>query len=324
LFRAYVVSLSVKIDIVQANFSERLNMLLINVLDQVMMERDLQPITESQYRKAITEYSSFLGRAATVSDLCYTEINRWLKSMKGTLDPVTIVNRKKGLTVVWNYLAELGQTEYYHSKRLFTPKVPPKPVVSWSIRDFDILVAAARNVRGEYHGIPNNQMLHAWLWVGFDTAFRPSDMHCITWDSVDFKACCIAKTQHKTGVPHRAQLSTTSLKALKAIMAPARELVFPLKKDELRYPLEYLYREAAKIGFVKIQGRSIGTLRRLHATIQYEDHGASVAAESLGHVGGTRTVMRSYVDHRSRRQGRLPRHESNRDKPTERSDGSGK
>ena len=152
-------------------------------------------------------------------------------------------------------------------------------------------------------------MLLAWLWVGMDTAFRPSDMREIRWDQVDFGTQSITLSQHKTRYVHRACISDESVRALKAIQLPSRQVVFPITKDQIRYPLKKLYNEAAKLGFVKTPGRSIGTLRRLHATIQYEDYGAAVAAESLGHVGGTRTVYKSYIDHRSRRQGRLPRHE---------------
>ena len=284
-------------------------MLLINALDQVVMERDLEKITEGQYRKSIAEYSTYLGRGAELSDLNYPKINEWLKSMKGRLQPQTIANRKKGITVVWNHLAELGKIEHYHSRRLFSPKPNPKPVVSWTIDDFKILLQAATRVIGECEDIPNSKLLVAWLWVGLDTAFRPSDMREIRWDQVCFVSRSISLTQHKTRHPHRACVSDESILAMQAIQLPKRELVFPIGKDQIRYPLKKLYAEAAKLGFIKTPGRSIGTLRRMHATIQYEDYGAAVAAESLGHVGGTRTVYKSYIDHRSRRQGRLPRHE---------------
>ncbi len=281
---------------------------LMQVLDQIMMERDLEKITESQYRKSIEHYSAFLGRPAEIADLSYSQINAWLKSLKDDLDSTTIVNRKKGLTVVWNHLAEIGKIEHYHSRRLFSPKVEVKPVVSWTLTDFYLLTKATENVTGEYHGLPNSAVLLAWLWVGLDTAFRPSDMRGIRWSQIDLDTKSITLRQHKTGYVHRGRLSPESIVALAAIQLPIRDLVFPITKDEIRYPLNQLFREAAKLGFVKTAGRSIGTLRRLHATLQYEDHGAAVAAESLGHVGGTRTVYRSYIDHRSRQQGRIPRH----------------
>lgn len=289
-------------------------MFLINALNQVMMERDLQPITEGQYRKSIDEYSHYLGRAAELADLSYDQINRWLKSLKGQFDATTIINRKKGLTVVWNHLAELGKVEHYHARRLFTPKVAEKPVVSWSIDEFNMLLKAAESVTGQYHGIPNSKMLIAWLWVGLDTAFRPSDMREMLWKQIDYRSRCITLTQHKTRYIHRGEIGPEAIDGLKAITAPERDKVFPITRDQIRYPLKKLYKEAATLGFVKTPGRSIGTLRRTHATIQYEDYGAAVAAESLGHVGGTRTVYRSYIDHRSRRQGRLPRHAEKKDR----------
>ena len=124
-------------------------MFLMQVLDQVMMERDLEPITESQYRKSIEQYSAFLGREAQIADLRYAEINLWLKSLKGKLDATTIVNRKKGLTVVWNHLAEIGEIEHYHSRRLFSPKIRIKPVVSWTLHDFEKLIHATQRVKGD-------------------------------------------------------------------------------------------------------------------------------------------------------------------------------
>lgn len=283
-------------------------MRLADVLDDIMLERDLQPITEAQYRKSIVCFSRFLGRDAVVSDLEYLSVNSWLKSLKGQYEPVTISNRKKGITVVWNHLADLGAIEHMRQRRLFSPKTQNKPVVSWSLSEFALLVEASKDVTGAIETIPANHLIEAWLWVGFDTAFRPSDMRLIRWPEVDLRNNTIAITQHKTSVVHKACLSEESVRCLKLIQFPPRELVFPISKDQIRSPLKKLYAIAAKLGFTKTTGRSIGTLRRLHATLQYEDYGAAIAAESLGHVGGTRTVLKSYVDHRSRKQGRLPRH----------------
>ena len=291
-------------------------MFLAEVLDEVMLQRDLQPITEAQYRKSIECFSAFLQRPAEVTDLNYNSINNWLKSLKQEFEPVTIRNRKRGITVVWNYLADLGKVEHLQSRRLFCPKVVDKPVVSWTLSEFDKLVLASKKLQGTIEGMSASEFMEAWLWVGLDTAFRPSDMRLLRWSEVDLRAQCITITQHKTSVVHNACLSDESVRCLKTIRYPARDLVFPVDKDQLRSPLKKLYKIAAEVGFIKKVGRSIGTLRRLHATIQYEDHGESVAAESLGHIGGVRTVLKSYVDHRSRKQGRIPRHAENPIKST--------
>lgn len=284
-------------------------MQLISVLEEFLMERDLASITESQYRISIRDFSEYLGRDAVVDDLDYQQVNAWLKSLKERLAPVTISNRKKGITVIWNHLSQSGRVPDLNSRRMYTPKVKPKPVVSWTLSDFGLLIEAASKVEGSFDGISLSAMMEAWLWVGLDSAFRPSDMRELEWKSIDTKGKCITITQHKTSVVHRACLSDQAVESLNAIKDPKRRLVFPMGRDQIRVPLKRLYKIASNLGFTKISGRSIGTLRRLHATLQYEDFGASVAAESLGHVGGTRTVLRSYVDHRSRKQGRLPRHE---------------
>lgn len=286
------------------------SMLLSTALEQTLLERDICDTTEAQYRKSLDDFSHWLGRPATIEDLSYTEMNGWLKSLKKTLEATTINNKRKGLTVVWNYLADLQLISPYQSSRLFHAKEDRKPVVSWTISDFRLLIEATEHTQGETKGIPNSKLLLAWLWVGFDTAFRPSDMRLIKWQNVDFASKTIAIVQHKTRQPHKACLSDESIKSLESIRTPKRDLVFPVSRDEQRYPLKKLYAAAKKLGFQKLSGRSIGTLRKLHATIQYEDFGAGIAAESLGHVGGTRTVLASYVDHRSRKQGRTPRHDA--------------
>jgi integrase len=282
---------------------------LIDTLNQVLTERDLASITEQQYRKAIADYSQFLGHDATETDLDYSQINAWLRSLKPNLAPQTIRNRKKGISVVWNHLAEKGLAEYYQSRRVFSPKVVAKPVVSWTLSDYGLLIQASRCLIGFHRKIPISELLEAWLWVGLDTAFRPSDMREITWDSVSVSDKSITLSQHKTGYVHRASLSDVAIACLDRLRQYANRYVFPINRDEIRYPLKRLYLAAESLGFCKTPGRSIGTLRRLHATLQYEDFGASVAAESLGHHGGTRTVYASYIDHRSRKQGRIPRHD---------------
>jgi len=283
-------------------------MRLKDTLNELLNERDLKPITEKQYCTSIKCYSEFLGREAEVKDLQYTQLNDWLKSLKGRFQPTTIANRKKGISVVWNHLAEKGIVASYEPKRVFCPKKATSPVVSWTLDEFYVLLQAAKLLEGKTHGIPTREFMTAWLWVGLDTAFRPSDMRNMQWASVDFKSTSITLVQSKTSKTHRARISEESIAALYAIRLPVRKLVFPVTKDQMRYPLQRLYAIAKKLGFSKLYGRSIGTLRRTHATLQYEDHGAAVAAESLGHVGGVRTVYASYIDHRSIEQGRIPRH----------------
>jgi integrase len=82
--------------------------------------------------------------------------------------------------------------------------------------------------------------------------------------------------------------------------------VFPLSKSGVRRIELILFETAAKLGFRRMRGQGLGCLRKSHATQVYTAEGESAAAESLGHVSGTRTVRRHYIDSRSIKSGRLP------------------
>lgn len=279
-------------------------MYLTKILDQVLTERDLAPITEKQYRKSIADYSGFWGHPARWKDLNYPSLNAWLRSMKGKLEPQTIRNKTKGISVVWNQVARNGKFNPYHPTKVYKPKVTQKPVVSWTIPELKILLSASDNVKQT----DAPKILRALLLVGYDTALRPSDLRLIQWDQIDFTTSTVTLSQSKTKRVHTAMLGIESISALKLIQMPARKKIFPLTKDQMRRLTDKLFAEAEKLDFHRRKGQAIGTLRKLHATVQYEDHGASVAAESLGHVGGIRTVLKHYVDARSIKTGRLPRH----------------
>lgn len=280
-------------------------MYLSKILDQVLTERDLTRSTENQYRKSIKDYSHYLGWPASEKDLTYSQLNSWLRSLKGKLEPQTIRNKTKGISVVWNQLARRNhKVKPYHHELVYKPVVFQKPVYSWTLDELKTLLAASSNVQQ----VNAPKLLRALLRVGYDTALRPSDLRLVQWTQVDFKSMTITLSQSKTKRVHTAMLSLEAVEALKDIQSLGGKKIFNLSKDQMRRLGDKLFAEAAKLGFCRRKGQAIGTLRKLHATVQYEDHGASVAAESLGHVGGTRTVLKHYVDARSIRTGRLPRH----------------
>jgi integrase len=101
-------------------------------------------------------------------------------------------------------------------------------------------------------------------------------------------------------------MSESLLVRLERIKEPSRTLVFPLSKSGIRRLELILFKTAESLGFRRIRGQGLGTLRKSHATEIYKRDGESAAAESLGHVGGTRTVRQHYIDARSIKAGRLP------------------
>lgn len=290
-------------------------MKLRNVLDSVLGERVLEKITADQYERSLRYYERYLGRPATTKDLEPDLINKWLRQMsvdgKG---PTTIGNYRLGLLVLWNHLSEIGKMDPYHPRRIRKPKAPERPTEAWPIDQIQILVEAAKQVRGKLRGgMPGCDLLVAWVWVGMDTALRPGDLRLVQWSQVDLVKRTITLSQHKTRQPHAALLGPESVDALRAIekWTDSTNRVFPIGKSGVHKWEKKLYAIATKNGFGRKKGQGLGTLRKTHATEVYLEHGAAAAAESLGHVGGVRTVKKHYIDARSLRVGYLPRRPGN-------------
>jgi integrase len=278
------------------------------LLRQVERDADLERCTYDQYSRVIRKLGEHLERPATTDDLTITIVNAFLASLKDKgLTGTTIRNYRAAMTRIWNSAVLLELCPPYDSRRLRAPKVHRRPVQSWTVSQVLILIDAASSITERLHcGLQAKDLLAAWIRVGYDTGLRPSDMRLLRWIDVDINAATAVITQHKTHTPHVARLSPQAVSLLLRIESPARPLVFPLTKGGMRRIELLLYRIAASLGFRRIRGQGLGTLRKVHATQIYERDGEHAAAESLGHTGGTRTVRQCYIDHRAMRSGRLP------------------
>ena len=283
-------------------------MILPEIVRQIARECDLERCTTDQYERAVRKFGEFLVRTPTVSDLRIDSVNEFLTHLKDIgKSGATIRKYRVAITRVWNLAVERGFAQPYDHRRLRSPKIQRKPVRAWSLSQIKILTDAAAMLPGMLRcGIPIGDLLRAWVRVGYDTGLRPIDLRMLEWSAIDLAAGRLGIVQHKTGRPHNARLSPTSIAALDAISSPSRSHVFPLSKGGMRRLELKLFDLARRLGFRRNRGQGLGTLRKTHATQIYEQEGEYAAAESLGHVGGTRTVRANYIDSRSIRQGRLP------------------
>lgn len=280
---------------------------LSKAIDCLVMECDLQPCTIQQYRLAISRFSSWLGHPGTTNDLTTENVNGFLVDLQKRFTARTVRNYRVCITRIWNYLSETEGLAGYNPRRLRRPKIESKPVTSWSCDQVAILIASTESLDYRLRcGLTERDFLAAWIKVGYDTGLRPIDLRLLRWIDIDFDHNSISITQHKTKNVHTAVLGKESIEALKSIRSPVRELVFPMSKGGLRRLEVKLFSLATRYGFQRSRGQGIGTLRKTHATEIYKTQGENAAAESLGHVGGVRTVRASYIDHRAVRHGRLP------------------
>lgn len=281
---------------------------LDQLLTQIVMENDLDSTTVEQYKRTLKKFNELLGRPSDVSDLTVETVNRFIASLRAAgRSGTTCRNYKVSLTRVWNYAVRHQLAEPYCSARLMSPKIIKKPVICWTPDQVAQLVAVALQLPGKLRcGLPNNTFLAAYINVGYDTGLRPIDMRLLCWSNIDMDNGAVSVTQNKTKNPHVGRLQHTSIECLERIRNPFRDKVFPVGKGGMRKLELKLFALAKEMGFRRCRGQGLGTLRKTHATVIYERDGENAAAESLGHVGGTRTVRASYIDSRSIKTGRLP------------------
>lgn len=270
---------------------------LAQLLSQQCAERPVARITEEQYSRAIRCYSRFLGRPAEVADLETGRANEWLAAVAKRAAPRTILNRKRGLTAVWNYATDRGLAPAYESRRLRRVRIPRGVVEAWSIDQVEALFAAAQALPGSTAcGIPAALLMSAVCSIAYETGIRPSDWRRITWESIDFQKRTARFTQHKTGFVHVVGFSVLTGELLERLRAYGRERVVPVGAGSIRrWEVQLFALAASRFGFARRAGQGIGTLRKCHATAVYLQSGESAAAASLGHVSGTAVATQYYI-----------------------------
>ncbi|HBE68827.1 MAG TPA: hypothetical protein DDW52_11835 [Planctomycetaceae bacterium] len=282
---------------------------LLEMAEQIISENDLDQMTEKQYRRSMRRLGEFLGRTPEIEDLTYDCMNKflaWLADVRGN-SRVTVKSYRSGVTRVWNYAAMLGLCDFYDRRRLKSPKLSYGPPVAWNPEAINALLRGAQKVEGELRcGIKASDMLCAWILVGYQSGMRPIDLRLLKWESIDFDRKIIQITQNKTGKPHTACFDDVCSAALKAISKPKREHVFPLKKWGMRRWTLILFDAAEEFGFRHTFRQGLGVLRKSHGTEVCRQSGLHVAAESLGHVSGSRIARAHYVAPEALRPGTLP------------------
>lgn len=282
---------------------------LTQAVDQIAMECDLAKSTISQYRKAATRYSEYIGHPADAADLTGPRLNEFIAHLQQLrLRNTTASNYRRALCRIWNFLTQTEEKPSYEIRRLRRPKAEEEPVIAWSLDDLRLLLASCEQFgdRKLRNGIAVRSYFRALLLTAYDTGLRPSDLFIVRWTQYDPASRSITLIQHKTSKPHIVFLADETVAAIEEIRGD-REKVFPLTWGGVRRWMERIFQSAAPKGFVRIPGKNLGTLRKTNATEIYVVDGEAAAAESLGHTSGTRIARKHYIDHRARRQYSIPK-----------------
>lgn len=280
------------------------------ILAEILADAELGRSTTTQYLRSERCFAKFLGRETTTDDLTHDNLNcflAWLTTER-RLSGYAVKGYRRAICRIWNRASLNDECAPYNARKIKQPKCEPKRVRAWAPEQVAILLEACKPLSGTLNcGLPASIWLRALILVAYDTGLRPSDLRKLKWSDVDLARGTVILCQNKTGNMHTAAIGDESIKALRDIVLPARDSVFVLDKWGIRRWELILFEVAEPLGFRRDFGQALGTLRKTHATEIFREHGLEAAAQSLGHVGGSRTAKAHYVDSAAMHVPRLPR-----------------
>lgn len=201
--------------------------LLSSLAADYARQRDLRLASRQQHVYTLHNFERFLGRSATLADLCDDTVNRWIDWLRTQpLEPESIKSRRRNLLTLWRAAAEAGAVP--PPGRISKVKVPPKMPRAWSQSELSLLLATAA---GKHKRMSQHRAAHwcafwrALILVGYYSGLRLDDLVNLRFDQID-AAGSLVVAQRKTGDPISCLLPADALAALAAIRLPKRRRIF--------------------------------------------------------------------------------------------------
>lgn len=193
-------------------------MILSDYATSYLLSRDVCADYARLIRTYIARLDSWLGHPATI-DLDADTINRWLIHVSASgLAPKTVRGHRQAVITLLRAAEEDGLRGPLG--RVRRPKVPRKPPVAWSVDEVRRLLEACKGIHGfcSRTGCQRSTLLEATFRLCWDSGARIGDVLRFRWDDL-YDDGRLVWTQHKTGVPHRARLSASTMDALQRLHA---------------------------------------------------------------------------------------------------------
>ena len=132
--------------------------------------RGRSPESVRLLRHAITQFSRFLGRQATLDDLEDLVVSQWLTAMAGKKSPNSVARERSGILALWNLAQGRGLVK-------LRPTVAPELIPQTTPRAFTAdelarLAAAAKLSYGWVGPVPARVFFPALIAVGLETGER--------------------------------------------------------------------------------------------------------------------------------------------------------
>jgi integrase len=191
-------------------------MTLASLLESYLAEREASPRYVDSLRRTVRKAVAY--GLLRVSQLDPVTVNDFLRSLP--LAPVTRGNIRRELLTLWRYAYEQGYSDQ-PPHRVLRVKSPRRPPEAWSAAELnDLLDAAEQDTRGVYvlrPGLRWNEVLPAWIGVGYDSGLRFTDLLMLRdWH---FVSDCVSVNASKTGKPTVRRLSPYTQAAVAKLLA---------------------------------------------------------------------------------------------------------
>jgi integrase len=124
-----------------------------------------------EYR--VGKFVDFLGGDIPMSWLDHSHANEWLRSLEGTMAPITLHGYRAALHAVWRFAYTEGMTEK-HPDRIRKISRPTNLVEAYTAEDMKKLYRAAKAIPGLMYGnnVPKSVWWPAYIATAYSTGLR--------------------------------------------------------------------------------------------------------------------------------------------------------
>jgi integrase len=261
---------------------------------------DNNEMTNAKYLHSIDTYSRFCGCDATVDSLTDEMLERFMSWCKLSGMANTTCNTQRAhLLAIWNFAWKKRLTNEAHRdvpKYRVAKRVPE----AWSVRQIEMILAAAAQTPGTLCGIPACHWWPALILTLYDTGLRiAAVLKLRTHDLSDERWLTVPAGIQKNKAEQVFGLAEDTMAAILATDPHRREWLFPWPFDsEGNYGrLQKHYSKIlVRAGLPHGRRDKFHKIRRTSATLVCDAVDEHEAQRHLGH--SSLSVTRSYIDPR--------------------------
>jgi integrase len=254
-------------------------MQLTDYVGRYLLARDCGKRYAEDLAATVRQLEEFAGQPVGLADLTDDLVNRWLASLKDSLAPRTIKNKRTSIVVLWRaaFEARLVDTE---PKRIRSIKVPETIPVAFLREELLALIRAAEDLKGEFrNGTSKRLWWSSYFHGAYDTGLRMGDLLSLEIPWI-WPGGYISIVQSKTGNTHRVQLRDETVALVRELCGKRKTgLIWPLwaRREQFFWWFRQLRKKAG------IEHGTSKWIRRSSASYLAAEHGPEAASQHLGH-----------------------------------------